>query len=66
MIEVEGSDSVLTYHVQSVDVLSKRELARNAEQIFTQAGPRRLVVLTCDDWDGTALRSNIVTIAAPA
>ncbi len=65
-IEVVGSDAALTYHVQSVEVLSKEEVARDAEQIFTQAGPGRLVIITCDDWDGAVWRSNIVTIAAPA
>jgi LPXTG-site transpeptidase (sortase) family protein len=64
-VEVEGPDSALTYRVQSVDVLSKEEFARNAEQIFSRVGPGRLVVITCDDWDGTAWRSNIVTVAAP-
>jgi LPXTG-site transpeptidase (sortase) family protein len=65
-IEVEGSDGMLTYRVQSHNVLSKGEFARNAEQIFTQTGPGRLVVITCDDWDGTVWRSNIVTVATPA
>jgi LPXTG-site transpeptidase (sortase) family protein len=65
-IEVEGSDSTLTYRVQSIDVLSKNEVARDAEQIFAQTGPGRLVLITCDDWDGTVWRSNIITIAAPA
>jgi LPXTG-site transpeptidase (sortase) family protein len=65
-IEVEGSHSALTYRVQSVEVLSKDDVARNAEQIFTQTGPGRLVVITCDDWDGTTWQSNIITIASPA
>jgi LPXTG-site transpeptidase (sortase) family protein len=65
-IEVAGSDSTLTYRVQSIDVLSKNEVARSAEQIFAQTGPGRLVLITCDDWDGKAWRSNIVTIATPA
>jgi LPXTG-site transpeptidase (sortase) family protein len=65
-IEVEGSHAALTYRVQSVDVLSKDDVARNAEQIFTQTGPGRLVVITCDDFDGTVWRSNIITIAEPA
>jgi LPXTG-site transpeptidase (sortase) family protein len=65
-IEVVGSNSALPYRVQSVDVLSKDEVARNAEQIFNQAGPGRLVVITCDDWDGAVWRSNIITVAAPA
>ena len=38
-IEVQASDAALTYHVESVDVLSKDEVARDAEQIFNQAGP---------------------------
>jgi LPXTG-site transpeptidase (sortase) family protein len=65
-IEVVGSNSALTYRVQSVDVLSKDEVARDAEQIFTQSGPGQLVVITCDDWDGTAWQSNIITVAVPA
>jgi hypothetical protein len=46
-------------------VLSKDEVARKAEEIFAQTGAGRLVIITCDDWDGKAWRSNIVTIAAP-
>jgi LPXTG-site transpeptidase (sortase) family protein len=64
-IEVEGSHSTLTYRVQSVDVLSKDEVARNAKQIFDQTGTGRLVVITCGDFDGTVWRSNIVIIASP-
>jgi len=64
-IKVEGSDSTLTYRVQSIDVLSKDDVAREAAEIFAQTGPSRLVLITCDDWDGKAWRSNIVTIAAP-
>jgi LPXTG-site transpeptidase (sortase) family protein len=65
-IQVKGSDSTLTYRVQSIDVLSKKEVARDAEEIFAQTGAGRLVLITCDDWDGAAWRSNIITIAAPA
>jgi LPXTG-site transpeptidase (sortase) family protein len=64
-IEVKGSDSTLTYRVKSIDVLSKGEFAREAEEIFARTGAGRLVIITCDDWDGTVWRSNIVTIAAP-
>ena len=64
-IEVKGSDSALTYRVRSVDVLSKDAVARDAEEIFAQSGRGRLVIITCDDWDGSGWRSNIVTIAAP-
>jgi LPXTG-site transpeptidase (sortase) family protein len=64
-IEVERSNSTLNYRVKSIKVLSKEEVARNAEEIFAQTGAGRLVVITCDDWDGNGWRSNIVTIAAP-
>jgi LPXTG-site transpeptidase (sortase) family protein len=64
-IEVDGSDSTLNYRVKSVNVLSKEEVARNAEKIFARTGAGRLVIITCDDWDGRVWRSNIVTIAAP-
>jgi LPXTG-site transpeptidase (sortase) family protein len=65
-IKIEGPGSTLTYRVQSIDVVSKDEVARNAAKIFTQSGVGRLVLITCDDWDGTVWRSNIITIAAPA
>ena len=64
-IEVDGSDSTLSYRVKSIKVLSKEEVARNAEEIFAQTGAGRLVIITCDDWDGSAWRANIVTIATP-
>ena len=65
-IEVKGSDSELTYRVKSVQVLDKHEVARQAEEIFSQSGAGRLVIITCDDWDGTAWASNIITVATPA
>jgi LPXTG-site transpeptidase (sortase) family protein len=64
-IEVKRSGSTFGYRVKSTDVLSKEEVARNAEEIFAQTGAGRLVIITCDDWDGGAWRSNIVTIATP-
>jgi LPXTG-site transpeptidase (sortase) family protein len=64
-IQVKRSGSTFGYRVKSIEVLSKAELARNAEEIFAQTGAGRLVIITCDDWDGSAWRSNIVTIATP-
>ena len=52
--------------MESIDVLSKDDFARNAEKIFKQTGTARLVLITCGDFDGTVWRSNIVIIAAPA
>jgi LPXTG-site transpeptidase (sortase) family protein len=62
-IDLEGSDGTVTYRVQSTDVLSKDEVAHDAEEIFSQTGAGRLVLITCDDWDGRVWRSNVVTIA---
>ena len=52
--------------VESVEVLGKGDIARRAQQLFAQEGPARLVLLTCEDWDGTAYRSNVVVTARPA
>lgn len=52
--------------VESVEVLGKDDISRRAEQLFTQEGPARLVLLTCEDWDGTAYLSNVVVVARPA
>ena len=62
-IDIEGSEASLTYRVQSTDVLSKDEVAHDAGEIFSQTGAGRLVLITCDDWDGKVWRSNVVTIA---
>ena len=55
----------LTYVVDSVEVLGRAELARDSAAIFEQGGPARLVLITCEDWDGTAYLSNVVVIATP-
>jgi LPXTG-site transpeptidase (sortase) family protein len=65
-IQVKRSGSTFGYRVKSTDVLSKEQVARNAEEIFAQTGVGRLVIITCDDWDGSAWRSNIIIIATPA
>jgi hypothetical protein len=35
------------------------------ERLFSQEAPGRLVLITCEDWDGTAYRSNVVVTAQP-
>lgn len=54
-----------TYEVVTVQVLGKGVLARRAQQIFDQRVPSRLVLVTCEDWDGVAYRSNVVVTARP-
>ncbi|MBD3923971.1 class F sortase [Nocardioides cavernae] len=55
----------LAYRVASVEVLSRAELARRSADVFGRTGPPRLVLITCEDWDGTAYRSNVVVTAEP-
>jgi hypothetical protein len=61
-----GSDATLTYRVQSIDVLSKDEVARNSEEIFAQTWAGRLVPVTCGNWDGKSWRSNVMPTATSA
>ncbi len=60
-----GRDRVV-YAVSSVRVLSRAELARESARIFDRSGPARLVIVTCEDWDGTTYRSNVVVTARPS
>jgi LPXTG-site transpeptidase (sortase) family protein len=54
-----------SYAVQDVEVLTKGELAEEAELLFSQAVPGRLVVVTCEDWNGSEYLSNVVVTATP-
>lgn len=60
-----GSDRV-TYRVRAVRTLAKSALARRSSQLFAQDVPGRLVLVTCEDWDGSGYRSNVVVTAVPA
>lgn len=55
----------LVYRVASVRVLDKDAIARTSQRLFSQEAPGRLVLLTCEDWDGTTFRSNVVVTAVP-
>lgn len=56
----------LVYEVSRVRVYDKGRLAEAAERVFSQEVPGRLVLITCEDWDGTAYLSNVVVHAVPA
>lgn len=55
----------IVYRVAQVRVYSKGRLAQDAEQIFSQAVPGRLVLITCEEWDGSQYLSNVVVTAQP-
>ncbi|WP_307861995.1 class F sortase [Nocardioides sp. SYSU D00065] len=56
----------LSYDVRSVRVMGRAQLARDNARVFRPTGPGRLVLITCEDWDGTVYRSNVVVTAEPA
>jgi LPXTG-site transpeptidase (sortase) family protein len=64
-VVVRSGGAELVYRVGSVEVLSRDELARRRVDVFGRAGAPRLVLVTCEDWDGTAYQSNVVVTAQP-
>ncbi len=55
----------IDYRVQSVKVFSKGTVAADAPELFSQTVPGRLVVITCEDFDGSVYLSNVVVTATP-
>jgi sortase (surface protein transpeptidase) len=43
--------------------MSRAELAERAETLFDQDGDARVILITCEDWDGTDWLSNVVVQA---
>lgn len=64
-VRVRANGSVLDYEVSTVQVYSKGRIARDAQRLFSQEVPGRLVLLTCEDWDGSGYLSNVVVVAEP-
>lgn len=55
----------LQYRVESVLVLSIAAVADRSAELFGTAGPERLALVTCTDWDGVEYLGNTVVVAAP-
>ena len=64
-IVVRTDHGTIRYAVQSVHVYRKGRIADQAQRLFSQEVPGRLVVLTCEDWDGERYLSNVVVTATP-
>jgi LPXTG-site transpeptidase (sortase) family protein len=64
-VRVRTSTGMLEYAVSSVTVYRKSTLARDAGRIFSQSVPGRLVLITCEDWNGAGYDSNAVVVADP-
>jgi LPXTG-site transpeptidase (sortase) family protein len=55
----------LRYRVTGITTYRKQALATHAEEVFDQSVPGRLVLITCEDWNGKIYLSNVVVIAVP-
>ena len=64
-VRLRTEKGVIGYRVTKVRIYRKATLARDAQEVFSQTGPGRLVLITCEDWDGTKYLSNVVVFAEP-
>jgi LPXTG-site transpeptidase (sortase) family protein len=62
---VRTDDGWITYVVQRTQIYSTKELARDAKALFRRGGPGRLMLITCDDFNGTFYESNAIVVATP-
>jgi LPXTG-site transpeptidase (sortase) family protein len=65
-VKVNTLDGVIRYFVTDVRTYRKASLAQHAEKVFSQSVRGRLVLITCEDWNGTSYESNSVVVAEPA
>ena len=65
-VTVYTGRGIIPYDVRSVEVFGKGSVARHAKRLFSQEVRGRLVLITCEDWDGTRYLSNVVVVATPA
>jgi LPXTG-site transpeptidase (sortase) family protein len=64
-VRVRTAAGVVDYEVTGVSIYRKATLARDAARVFSQSVPGRLVLITCEDWNGSAYLSNAVVFAEP-
>ncbi|KQP65129.1 peptidase C60 sortase A and B [Nocardioides sp. Leaf285] len=64
-VRVRTDRALLRYEVTSVRVFEKGRLARESARLFSQEARGRLVLLTCEDWDGSRYLANVVVVAEP-
>jgi LPXTG-site transpeptidase (sortase) family protein len=55
----------IEYVVSDVTIYPKSQLAAHARRVFSQSVPGRLVLITCEDWNGSTYLSNTVVLAEP-
>ena len=64
-VTVSVAAGPIRYVVRSVRTHTKGSLADRAGRLFSQQVRGRLVLVTCEDWDGGKYLSNVVVVATP-
>jgi LPXTG-site transpeptidase (sortase) family protein len=65
-VRIRTVRGTIEYAVTGVTIYRKGRLARDAERVFSQKGPGRLVLITCEDWNGSGYDSNAIVFAERA
>jgi len=66
LVQVKTKRGIVDYVATKVFVYTKAQLAKHAEELFTQQRKNpRLVLVTCTDWTGREYTSNIIVFANP-
>jgi LPXTG-site transpeptidase (sortase) family protein len=65
-VRVRTTGGVVRYRVTGTSIYRKASLAEDAGRVFSQSVPGRLVLITCEDWNGSTYLSNAVVFAEPA
>ena len=64
-IVVTTTKGLVAYAVETVTYYPKQTLADDASATFSQSGAPRLVLITCERWNGTSYDGNTVVVARP-
>ena len=64
-VQVRTGKGLIDYRVTQVEIYRKARIADHAQRVFSQSGPGRLVLITCEDWNGEIYLSNVVVYAEP-
>ncbi len=62
-VQIQTRRGRLRYVVSTVRIYRKATLAHDAARLFSQTVPGRLVLVTCEDWNGSTYLSNAVVVA---
>lgn len=62
-VRVRTGRGVIVYSVTGVTIYKKGALAKDAQRVFSQTGPGRLVLITCEDYNGSYWESNAIVFA---